>query len=72
MSPGEAQAAGAAGLVYIRVGEQGSIDAAKPVKEGLSEEQAQGIIASTSAQQVQRPCKHPSARLAWTASSATL
>lgn len=49
---GEAQAAGAAGLVYIRIGENGSIDAAKPVKEGLSEQQTQDIIASTSAQPV--------------------
>ena len=49
---GEAQAAGAAGLVYIRVGEQGSIDAAKPVKEGLSKQQTQDIIASASAQPV--------------------
>ena len=49
---GEAQAAGAAGLVYIRVGEDGSIDAAKPVKEGLSEEQSQAILASTCAQPV--------------------
>ncbi|CAK0735244.1 hypothetical protein CVIRNUC_000549 [Coccomyxa viridis] len=47
---GEAQAAGAAGLVYIRVGEAGSIDAAKPVKEGLSEQQTQAILASTCAQ----------------------
>ena len=49
---GEAQAAGAAGLVYIRIGENGSIDAAKPVKEGLSEQQTQDIIVSTSAQPV--------------------
>ena len=50
---GEAQAAGAAGLVYIRVGEQGSIDAAKPVREGLSQQQTQEILASSTAQQVQ-------------------
>ena len=57
---GEAQAAGAAGLVYIRVGETGSIDAAKPVKAGLSEQQSQAILASTCAQPVTpRPCvKH--------------
>ncbi len=61
---GEAQAAGAAGLVYMRVGEHGSIDAAKPVKEGLSEQQSQDIIARTSAQPVlfaplQYCCQHP-------------
>ena len=56
---GEAQAAGAAGLVYIRVGEAGSIDAAKPVKEGLSEQQTQAILASTCAQPV-LPCALPS------------
>ena len=49
---GEAQAAGAAGLVYIRVEEQGSIDAAKPVREGLSQQQTQDVLASSSAQQV--------------------
>ena len=54
---GEAQAAGAAGLVYIRVGEEGSINAAKPVKEDLSEEQTQAILASTCAQSV-LPCPH--------------
>ena len=54
---GEAQAAGAAGLVYIRVGEAGSIDAAKPVKEGLSEQQSQAILACTRAQPVlPSPC----------------
>lgn len=52
---GEAQAGGAAGLVYIRVGEQGSIDAAKPVKEGLSEQQTQDILSATSAQPVRTP-----------------
>lgn len=35
----EAVAAGAAGLAYIRVQEGGEIDAAKPIKEGLSPEQ---------------------------------
>lgn len=54
---GEAQAAGAPGLVYIRVGEEGSIDAAKPVKEALSEEQTQAILASTCAQPV-LPCPY--------------
>jgi hypothetical protein len=35
----EAVAGGAAGLAYMRVLEGGDIDAAKPVKEGLSPEQ---------------------------------
>lgn len=35
----EAVAAGAAGLAFIRVQEGGEIDAAKPLKEGLSAEQ---------------------------------
>jgi aspartyl-tRNA synthetase len=35
----EAVAGGAAGLAYMRVLEGGDIDAAKPVKEGLSAEQ---------------------------------
>ena len=45
-------AAGAAGLVYIRVGEDGAIDAAKPVKEGLTQAQAQALLASAGAQPV--------------------
>lgn len=49
---GEAVAAGAGGLVYIRVGEGGEIDAAKPVKEGLSEQHCQALISSTGAQPV--------------------
>ncbi len=49
---GEAVAAGAAGLVYVRVGEGGAIDAAKPVREGLSDEQAAALLAATAAQPV--------------------
>lgn len=49
---GEAVAAGAAGLVYLRVEADGGIDAAKPVKEGLSEQQYQALLASTGAQPV--------------------
>ncbi|CAL8467107.1 g6643 [Coccomyxa elongata] len=46
---GKAVAAGAGGLVYIRVGEGNEIDAAKPVKEGLTEQQCQALISSTGA-----------------------
>ena len=49
-------AAGAAGLVYVRVDEGGVIDAAKPVKEGLTEAQAQALLVSTAAQPV-RPLR---------------
>ena len=35
----EAVAGGAAGLAYIRVLEDGAIEAAKPIKEGLNEQQ---------------------------------
>lgn len=38
--------------MYIRVGEGGEIDAAKPVKEGLSEQHCQALISSTGAQPV--------------------
>ena len=55
---GEAVAAGAAGLVYMRVGEGGAIDAAKPVKEGLSEGQVGALLAATGAQPV-RPRSPP-------------
>lgn len=47
-------AAGAAGLVYVRMGEGGAIDAAKPVKEGLSPGQVDALLAATSAQPVSR------------------
>ncbi|KAK9811902.1 hypothetical protein WJX72_012167 [[Myrmecia] bisecta] len=47
---GVAVEAGAAGLAYIRVLEGGAIDAAKPIKEGLTTEQAAGILEATGAQ----------------------
>lgn len=46
---GEAGAAGAKGLVYIRVQEGGDVDAAKPVREGLTEDQKESIIKKTEA-----------------------
>ncbi|KXZ54353.1 hypothetical protein GPECTOR_5g434 [Gonium pectorale] len=46
----EAVAAGAAGLASIRVAADGSLDAAKPIKEGLSAEQAKQLLDSTGAQ----------------------
>jgi hypothetical protein len=45
---------GAAGLAFIRVQEGGAIDAAKPIKEGLSAEQAAALIAAAGAQPVRR------------------
>jgi aspartyl-tRNA synthetase len=42
----EAIAAGAAGLVYVRVGANGAIDAAKPVKDGLNEAQTAALLAA--------------------------
>ena len=48
----EAQAAGAAGLVYVRVKEGGAIDAAKPVLEGLTPEQQAAVVAALGAQPV--------------------
>lgn len=50
----EAQAAGAAGLVYVRVKEGGAIEAAKPVTEGLTPEQAAALLAAFDAQPVRR------------------
>ena len=38
--------------MYVRVGEGGAIDAAKPVKEGLTEAQVQALLASAAAQPV--------------------
>lgn len=46
----EAVAGGAAGLASIRVLEGGDIDAAKPIKEGLSPEQIQGAISACAAE----------------------
>lgn len=48
----EAVAAGAAGLASIRVQEDGAIDAAKPIKEGLSDAQAQQLLQAAGAQPV--------------------
>lgn len=48
----QAVQAGGGGLVYIRVTSEGGIDAAKPVKEGLSTDQQQGIIEACGAQEV--------------------
>lgn len=45
-------ASGAAGLVFMRVLAGGSIDAAKPVKEGLNEQQLADLLAATQAQEV--------------------
>ncbi|GLC42021.1 hypothetical protein PLESTF_000111700 [Pleodorina starrii] len=45
----EAVAAGAAGLASIRVAADGSLDAAKAIKEGLSGEQTQQLLAAAGA-----------------------
>ena len=47
---GEAQAAGAAGLVAVRVNDGGTMDAAKPILEGLSDEAKLGVLAEMGAQ----------------------
>eukprot|EP00884_Botryococcus_braunii_P019181 jgi/Botrbrau1/5947/Bobra.0366s0117.1 len=46
---GEAVAAGAPGLAYVRVQAEGAIDAAKPLKEGLSEQQRAALLAACQA-----------------------
>jgi len=46
----EAVKAGSPGVAFLRVLEGGGIDAAKPIKEGLSEEAVAGIIAAAQAQ----------------------
>ena len=48
-------AAGAGGLVHARVVASGELDAARPVKEGLSAEQQAALVAGCSAQPVCRP-----------------
>jgi hypothetical protein len=48
----EAVKAGSPGVAFLRVLEGGGIDAAKPIKEGLSEEAVAGIIAAAQAQPV--------------------
>ena len=52
LGAGEAVEAGAAGLVYMRVKAGGEVDAAKPVLEGLTEQQQQQIVASCEAEEV--------------------
>ncbi|KAF8072660.1 aspS [Scenedesmus sp. PABB004] len=47
----EAVDAGAAGLAFLRVGPGGSIEAAKPIKEGLTEPQVAALLAATQAQE---------------------
>ena len=54
-SAGEAAGAGAKGLVHIRVQEGGAIDAPKQLKEGLTEQQCQDLIAKCDAQMVRVP-----------------
>lgn len=51
----EAAQAGAKGLVHIRVQEAGAIDAPNQLKEGLTDEQCQSLIAKCSAQPVMSP-----------------
>lgn len=48
----EAAAAGAKGLVHIRVQEGGTIDAPKQLKESLTEFQSQNMLAACNAQPV--------------------
>jgi hypothetical protein len=45
-------AAGAAGLAFMRVLADGAIDAAKPIKEGLSDQHVANLLAATQAQEV--------------------
>uniref|UniRef100_A0A383VTJ8 Aminoacyl-transfer RNA synthetases class-II family profile domain-containing protein n=1 Tax=Tetradesmus obliquus TaxID=3088 RepID=A0A383VTJ8_TETOB len=47
----EAIAAGAAGLAFMRVQAGGAIDAAKPIKEGLDEQQLAALLAATQAEE---------------------
>lgn len=61
----EAQVAGAAGLVAVRVSETGEFEAAKPIMEGLSEEQKAAVLAEMEATPVRNensfapfPCPH--------------
>lgn len=43
---------GAAGLAFMRVLGGGAVDAAKPIKEGLTEQQLADLLAATQAQEV--------------------
>ncbi|WIA28678.1 hypothetical protein OEZ86_011214 [Tetradesmus obliquus] len=47
----EAIAAGAAGLAFMRVQAGGAVDAAKPIKEGLDEQQLAALLAATQAEE---------------------
>ena len=57
--PGEAVAAGAGGLVHVRVAASGEMDAARPVKEGLSAEQQAALLAACAAQPVAHTVTQP-------------
>jgi aspartyl-tRNA synthetase len=43
---------GAAGLAFLRVLADGAIDAAKPIKEGLTQQQVAAVLDATQAQEV--------------------
>lgn len=47
----EAIAAGAAGLAFMRVQAGGAVDAAKPINEGLDEQQLAALLAATQAEE---------------------
>ena len=49
---GVASRAGAAGLVYMRHEAGGKIDAAKPVQEGLTDEQKAAVLSTCSSEPV--------------------
>lgn len=53
--------AGAAGLAFMRVLADGGIDAAKPIKEGLSPQHVADLLAATQAQEV-RVARMPGSR----------
>lgn len=44
--------AGAAGLAFMRVQAGGAVDAAKPIKEGLDEQQLAALLAAAQAEEV--------------------
>jgi hypothetical protein len=57
---GEAVSAGAAGLAFVRVLAGGAIDAAKPIKEGLSEGETAALLSACGAAEVCPACSAPS------------
>lgn len=60
----EAVKAGSPGVAFLRVLEDGEIDAAKPIKEGLSAEAVAAVLEASAAQPVRpRPCLSPSCGL---------